>query len=178
VRSAALLIILALLSAACSPAPGAACGPPQVVFSRAGGPPPSALLIKTLDGAKSRIDAAVYAITHPAVVEALIRARERGLPVRLITDAEQTKNPSQAAVMNRLKAAGVRVKVNTHPGLMHLKAAVIDGRTAAFGSYNWTTAADRQNDEVLAVYECQEAARAFEAEFERLWSAPDFADYP
>lgn len=151
-RKAALLpALLALLLAACSPpaAPTAApaCAPPRLVFSRSGPEPPSAALIRVLDGAHERIDAA------------------------------EAKNPSQASALRRLEAAGVSVKVNTHAGLMHLKIAVIDGRTAVLGSYNWTTAADRQNDEVLAVYECQETARAFEAEFERLWSSPDFADF-
>jgi len=103
-----LLVLLALAAAACGGAPvfptaAGTCAPPQVVFSRPGeSRPPSAALIWVLDGARSRIDAAVYAITNPAPAKgrareagtALIRARERSLPVRLITDAGQSRNPA------------------------------------------------------------------------------------
>jgi hypothetical protein len=107
-----LLVLLALAAAACGGAPApvfptaaGTCGPPQVVFSRPGeSRPPSAALIWVLDGARSRIDAAVYSLTNPAPppakgrarygATALIRARERSLPVRLITDAGQSRNPA------------------------------------------------------------------------------------
>lgn len=113
---------------------------------------------------------AVYTLTHPEIIQALVRAKQRGVLVRVLGDQEQARQGASGEALRRLRAAGIPVRVNTHPGLMHLKLAIADERTAAFGSFNFTTQAASNNDEVLAVVESPDLARAWTAVFERMWN--------
>ena len=51
---------------------------------------------------------------------------------------------------------------------MHHKVIIIDGRTVIFGSFNFTSNADKDNDENLLIVDDPALAKAFEAEFQRV----------
>jgi phosphatidylserine/phosphatidylglycerophosphate/cardiolipin synthase-like enzyme len=53
---------------------------------------------------------------------------------------------------------------------MHNKFMVIDGKVVLTGSYNYSKQADTQNDENLIVIEDGKVARAYEDEFNEMWS--------
>jgi len=53
--------------------------------------------------------------------------------------------------------------------LLHHKFAVIDGQTVITGSHNWSTAANKNNDETLLVIQNPKVAAHFEREFARLY---------
>ncbi len=65
--------------------------------------------------------AAVYGLSNPRAVEALVAAKKRGVDVRVLTDRERLDDPKQRAAVNTLHLAGIPVKVNQHDGLMHMK---------------------------------------------------------
>ncbi len=94
---------------------------------------------------------AVYGLTSPLAVEAMIAAKRRGVDVRLITDAQRTEDIKQRTALNTLHLAGIPVLVNQHDGLMHLKQVVIDDEVNASGSMNHTTSGNHYNDERLDV---------------------------
>jgi phosphatidylserine/phosphatidylglycerophosphate/cardiolipin synthase-like enzyme len=169
-KLSALLLLLVALLTACRAAPGAACIGTEVrwAFTREG-QAPERLLLTVLDGARERLDLAIYSLTHPDIVQAVIRAKQRGVAVRLLADREQAGLGPSGPALRRLRAAGIPVRVNAHPGLMHLKVAIADGRVVAFGSFNFTTQAARENDEVLAVVESPDLARAWTAVFDHMW---------
>lgn len=48
-------------------------------------------LVKTLDGAKKSLDICVYTITDDHLASAIIRAHERGVKVRIISDNEKVR---------------------------------------------------------------------------------------
>lgn len=66
--------------------------------------------------------------------------------------------------------SGIPVKINTHPGLMHLKMTIIDGKTATTGSYNYTKAASEENDEMFVVITDSAFVKTCQTEFERMWT--------
>lgn len=94
---------------------------------------------------------AVYGLTSPRAVEAMIAAKRRGVDVRLITDAQRTEDVKQRTALQTLHLAGIPVLVNQHDGLMHLKQVVIDDEVNASGSMNHTTSGNHYNDERLDV---------------------------
>jgi len=53
--------------------------------------------------------------------------------------------------------------------LLHHKFAVIDGQTVIAGSHNWSTAANKNNDETLLIIQNSRVAAHFEREFARLY---------
>jgi phosphatidylserine/phosphatidylglycerophosphate/cardiolipin synthase-like enzyme len=94
---------------------------------------------------------AVYGLTSPRAVEAMVEAKKRGVDVRLITDLKRTEDVKQLTALRTLHLAGIPILVNQHDGLMHLKQVVIDDEVNASGSMNHTTSGNRYNDERLDV---------------------------
>jgi phosphatidylserine/phosphatidylglycerophosphate/cardiolipin synthase-like enzyme len=94
---------------------------------------------------------AVYGLTSPRAVEAMVAAKKRGVDVRLITDLQRTEDVKQRTALDTLHLAGIPILVNEHDGLMHLKQVVIDDEVNTTGSMNHTTSGNRYNDERLDV---------------------------
>jgi len=94
---------------------------------------------------------AVYGLTSPRAVEAMVAAKKRGVDVRLITDLKRTEDVKQLSALRTLHLAGIPILVNEHDGLMHLKQVVIDDEVNSTGSMNHTTSGNRYNDERLDV---------------------------
>jgi phosphatidylserine/phosphatidylglycerophosphate/cardiolipin synthase-like enzyme len=95
---------------------------------------------------------AIYGITYPPIVKALVAAHKRGVEVRIITDREKLKDPKQLAALETLRLAGIPIKVNRHENLMHLKQVVMDDEINTSGSMNQTGSGNRYNDERLDVF--------------------------
>jgi phosphatidylserine/phosphatidylglycerophosphate/cardiolipin synthase-like enzyme len=94
---------------------------------------------------------AVYGLTSPRAVEAMVTAKKRGVDVRLITDLRRIEDVKQLTALRALHLAGIPILVNQHDGLMHLKQVVIDDDVNASGSMNHTTSGNRYNDERLDI---------------------------
>ncbi|QHT62147.1 phospholipase D family protein [Paenibacillus lycopersici] len=137
-------------------------------FTQAG-QKPDRLLIGVIDGASSTLDIAIYSLTKPDIVDAIKRAKKRGVEVRIITDRIQSGGKSQQEALKLLGSAGIPMKRNTHSGLMHLKMTIADGKTATTGSFNYSKSASTDNDEVLMVLRNEDVARSFERQFQAMW---------
>ena len=53
---------------------------------------------------------------------------------------------------------------------MHHKFALLDGRTALAGSYNWTVESEEQNYEALLILREPKLLEVLRQEFETLWA--------
>jgi len=84
---------------------------------------------------------------------------------------EHTPSATLAAALSRLEAAGaaIRFKPAGSP-LMHLKAYCVDGRVLRIGAANFSHSGLTQQDNDLELYRFPDACKAFEADFERMWS--------
>ena len=83
-----------------------------------------------------------------AILHALIKARLRGVDVRVILPSEGDSRPmdrSNALAVNALIRRGVRTYL--YPGMSHVKAAIYDG-WACFGSANFDKLSLRVNKEI------------------------------
>ena len=94
---------------------------------------------------------AVYGLTSPQAVKAIVAAEKRGVDVRILTDRERLRDPKQRAALAALREAGIPIKINRHDNLMHLKQVVIDDDVNTNGSMNHTTSGNRFNDERVDV---------------------------
>lgn len=119
--------------------------------------------------AEDRIDIAVFFLTHKHIVDDLIDAYLRGVRVRVILDATGAKNGYTKHEL--LRAAGIAVKVENWGGKMHMKSAVIDGKTVITGSMNWTSAGDSKNDENTIIVHSEQLAAQYERFFETIWQS-------
>ena len=100
-------------------------------------------ILKRYAAETQRIDVIMYRITDERHTNAMIAAMQRGVPVRLIGETKEYREPTRQWVaynMDRLYAAGVPLKVRAHLGLNHQKLVILGAQQmAVFGSSNWTT---------------------------------------
>lgn len=129
------------------------------------------IIIGFIDKCESTIDAAVYSFTHDPIRDALIRAHQRGVAIRLLMDNLQAK--SRYADDEALIEAGVDVRVDKSSAAMHHKYAVGDGKAVLTGSFNWTKNAATRNAENFVIVRLKYIIRPFEQEFEYLWEKND-----
>ena len=141
--------------------------PIKVFFSPDGGCQQA--VIDKIDGAVSTIDVAMYHLTSREIAQALIKAKERGVIVRLYMDRGEANTKYSKATY--LTKKGVEVKYYLGKGLMHNKFAVIDNNVLITGSFNWTPTADRENQENLLILTTKDLIKQYSDRFEMLWGA-------
>ncbi|MCU1386303.1 MAG: hypothetical protein JWL71_5000 [Acidobacteria bacterium] len=99
------------------------------------------------DAETTGIDVIMYKITDTIHTDAMIRAVKRGVPVRLITEPTRYRardNVWQAYNLDRMYAAGVKIRERAHLGFLHQKTTLLYSQTRTiFGSSNWTTASNQ-----------------------------------
>ena len=140
-----------------------ACFTPPV----AGSCDPLITVLRMIDDARTTIRVQMYSLTLQEVVSAMVRAKQRGVDVRVIVDRSQLhQDRNDSFRVEALASAGVPVLVDTVPGLMHNKVMVIDGDTVLTGSFNYTWGAEHWNAENLLVLHDP----ALAAEYLRNWN--------
>jgi phosphatidylserine/phosphatidylglycerophosphate/cardiolipin synthase-like enzyme len=131
---------------------------------------PDAQLINVINSANSTLDIAIYSITKPNIVNAIIAAENRGVSVRIITDKIESNTASESQELSLLQNAGIPIEINTHSGLMHMKVTIADNSIVTTGSYNYTNNATYENDEVLVVINNPNIAQNWDTEFNNMWN--------
>ncbi len=119
------------------------------------------------EGARESADVCVFTITDDRITRAMIRAHERGVNVRVITDDE--KSLDRGSDILTLERAGLPVAMDAAQDHMHHKFALFDDRLVLTGSYNWTRSAAARNQENLVVSDDPDLVESFADEFDRLW---------
>lgn len=108
------------------------------------------LLLKAFNQARRQILVQAYILTSRPLTQGLAAASARGIDVRVLLDAGQLNQIGQDC-MAVLRAAGVKVALETRYKSAHNKVIVIDATTAdatvITGSYNFTWAAQHKNAE-------------------------------
>lgn len=124
-------------------------------------------LIRKIDSAKSSLYVAIYSLTLDGISDALIRAKNRGVEVKVIFDSDQSKNA--ASDDERMGNEGVKVAYRNGSGYMHNKFTIIDMNVVATGSFNYSNNADTRNEENLVFIESRGLAESFKQNFESIW---------
>lgn len=127
-------------------------------------------LIAAIDSARETLDVAVYDIDLLPVAEALLRAQERGVRVRVVTE---TDNADTKAIA-RLRAGGIRVVTDEREGYMHNKFMVIDSERVWTGSMNFTDNDAYRNNNNAALIRSPELARNYAAKFAAMFERRAF----
>jgi len=124
-------------------------------------------LIEKIDSAKVSLYIAVYSFTHDGIADAVVRAKARGVDVKVIFDKDQSMN--DASDDEFLAQAGVFVSRRNGSGYMHNKFSVIDGLFVATGSFNYSMNADTKNEENLVFIENSKIAQMYKDDFDKIW---------
>lgn len=128
-------------------------------------------LIETLQGAKKSLDVCVFTMSCKELGDVLISAHSNGIPVRVITDNEQSM--VSGSQTERLRRNGIQVRTDNSAYFMHHKFAVVDEKTLVNGSLNWTLQGVCGNQENVVIETNPDVVLPFSRHFERLWDKYD-----
>jgi hypothetical protein len=139
------------------------------------------------------VDAIMFRITSGVIPDRLIALHQAGVPVRLITDLGQYRNPTyfwHSYNVDRMYAAGISIKLRNNPGdeAMHQKSAILHGRgLTVYGSSNWTSSSSDSQREHNYFTTKPFFLQWFTDQFERKWnnqtttggavSPPEYVDF-
>ncbi len=129
-------------------------------------------IIKKINGAHDTIYMQAYSFTAMPIVDALLKAKARGINVQVILDKSHLSHPKIAQL---LVQKGIKVWVDSPAGIAHNKLLILDRYLVITGSFNFSYAAQYKNREnVLFIanealanqyidnwYQCQKSAKVF-----------------
>ncbi len=124
-------------------------------------------VIDAIDNARTYVHVAMYDFTLKSIADALIRAKDRGVDVMVVIESDDVKGSEY----DRLKNAGVDIRLDGNPALMHNKFMVIDDILVETGSFNWTFSADTKNNENLIFLRSEALADSYETDFKKIYDA-------
>ncbi|MBI5211448.1 MAG: DUF1669 domain-containing protein [Elusimicrobia bacterium] len=120
--------------------------------------PVQELLVRAIDAARKSVKLALYEFTSDAVLDALRRAKQRGVKIEIVLDRAhlytsginhegQPRKPKAQVVALAKEGFDVKVLRGKSSGVMHNKYVILDDELVAFGSYNVTDVAERYHFE-------------------------------
>lgn len=147
-----------------------AAGTMEVAFSPDEGS--EHLVVKVIDSARSEIRMLTYSFTSAPVTQALLRARKRGVDVKVVADEKnnvaQDRSRKARAALSALANASVDVRTISVYPIHHDKVVIVDGETVELGSFNYSDAAAHRNSEnVLVNWKNPALARVYLKHFAR-----------
>lgn len=116
--------------------------------------------------ARQSIHFLAFSFTHDAIGSAIVDKHRAGLKV--VGVFETTGSQTPFSEFTKMKREGLEVYADGNPYAMHHKVILLDERVVVGGSFNFSSNADKDNDENLLVVDDAELARAFKAEFDRV----------
>lgn len=125
-------------------------------------------IVPLIDNSKKYIYMPVFLITHKQLAESLIRAKKRGVDVKVILDATNAHTP--ASKHKLLRENGIAVKTENFAGKLHSKSIIIDDTYTIIGSMNFSRSGEGINDENLLIIKNRGIAVFYKNFFQYLWN--------
>ena len=107
-------------------------------------------LNQIIKSAKKKIDIAMFTLTHPSIVNEVIKAHKKGVDVNIIIDSKTYLGASFKAI-EKLKKEKIKIFKSMGPEIMHHKYLYIDEKLLVCGSFNATKAAFQKNKDIMLV---------------------------
>lgn len=122
----------------------------------------------TLAGAQHSIRFMTFSFTEDPIGQAIIQRAGAGVDVEGIF--ETTGSETQFAELTPLFCAGLAVRQDGNPFVLHHKVFIVDDATVLTGSFNVSQNATKSNDENLISITDPDLAAQYLAEFNRRWA--------
>jgi len=125
-------------------------------------------ILSIVRSAKTYIYIPSFVITEKRITNELIKAKQRGVDIKIIADA--LNSSTQHSKSRELRAAGVSVKAENYAGKMHSKSMIVDDKYVIIGSMNFSNSGENRNDENLIILEDSGAAKFYKEFFIYQWN--------
>lgn len=128
-------------------------------------------VLPLIRGAKKYIYIPTFVLTEKRVTEELIKAKQRGVDVKIIIDALNAS--IKHSKHNELRAGGIPVKTENYAGKMHSKSMIVDDKYTIIGSMNFSYSGENRNDENLVLVKDEKIAQFYKDFFLYQWNKID-----
>ncbi len=124
-------------------------------------------LIEQIHKAKESIYVQAYSFTDREVTDALVKAAQRGVSVKVLLDKSNRNDHRSAKDM--IMSNNIPLLFDYPPGIAHNKVMVIDQSTVITGSYNFSVSAYKRNTENLLVLNNKPLAKQYIQNWLKRW---------
>lgn len=124
-------------------------------------------MLNFIDKCEKTLDICIYIITAKLFGDCIIRAKKRGVRVRVIADSDMSF--SAQSLINDFRALSIPTRQRMSPYIMHHKFAIIDSELLLNGSMNFTMTGAFCNWENVMITSQPELVGAFQKAFDDLW---------
>jgi phosphatidylserine/phosphatidylglycerophosphate/cardiolipin synthase-like enzyme len=131
-------------------------------------PPHEQAIIADIDNAQTSIDAAFFEYNLMSIADALIRAQQRGVDVRLALDRENLEDPDDALWAGEVERAGIPISWEDSTAFLHSKFIIIDDTLVWTGSWNATVNGTYRNNNNLLRLRIPALVENYHAEFAQM----------
>jgi len=125
-------------------------------------------VLQRLQTAKKSIHFMTFSYTADAIADAMVAQAAAGRTVQGVFEKQNASG--SGAEFGKLKSGGVDVLEDGNCYILHHKVIIIDERMVITGSYNFTSSAERDNDENLVIVDDPALAWAYLEEFQRVYA--------
>lgn len=125
-------------------------------------------MIEAISLAEDSIQFMAFSFTIDELAQALLARAADGVTVTGIF--ERTGSETRFSELTPLFCAGLDVRQDGNPYILHHKVFIIDGQTVVTGSFNFSANATDSNDENLVIIRDTDLAAQYRAEFDRRWA--------
>jgi phosphatidylserine/phosphatidylglycerophosphate/cardiolipin synthase-like enzyme len=128
-------------------------------------------LVADIDAATSSVDAATFEYNLDSLRDALIRAKKRGIKVRLALDEEHLEEKEEmAAWAHEVEGAKIPISWEQSTNFLHSKFVIIDDKIAWTGSWNFTNNDTYRNNNNILRLSDSALVENYRAEFAQMFA--------
>lgn len=129
------------------------------------------IFLSILASAKESLDICVFTITDKNIFD-ILQKLNNNIKIRVISDMNTSL--AKGSIVQYLKNINVPVRLHFDEKVhMHNKFCIIDNKYLITGSYNWTNAAYKNNNENILILEEPYFINEYQKEFDKLWNMFD-----
>lgn len=125
-------------------------------------------IAQQIDAVQRTLDIAAYEWNSPPLTQAVMRAAQRGVVVRMVSD-DRDGLGDDATTLHELQAVGIPVVTDDRRALMHDKFMILDGAVVLTGSWNFTLNDTYRNNNNSLALRSRQAVRNYQAEFDEMF---------
>lgn len=126
------------------------------------------LILQQLNEAKQSILVQAYSFSDNDIIEALIKAKDRGVKVSVILD--HSNLTSKHSGLHKMISSQIPVRIDKPQGIAHNKLVIIDEHIIVGGSYNYSRGAYLRNAENVMIIHDKSLAQEYIANWQKRWT--------
>ncbi len=123
-------------------------------------------LVKIIDEAEQSVLLAVYNFNKQSIIDAVLRARERNIEVKVVGDIDEFYTHGY----QQMQQYNIDMSLGNASGIQHNKFAVVDGRLVFTGTGNLSDTDMDRNNNNWYIIESPEIANHYRNEFMQMYS--------